>query len=147
MRVNVYAEELTTECQLVKKTADTGVIFYGLRFFLKSHPDLHHDDDDDRTGVTLWVPWTQRYGHDFGIMSELLANLGTTLSEAITEDCGERGARTRNQPLKTNAQLRRDLARTIAKAVAAGDANSKDRLLDEIADMLGFDEEDLEPEG
>lgn len=146
MRINVYAEELTSECELVKKTAETGTTFYGLRFYLKSPPDLHNSaSDDDRSAVTLWVPWTKRYGHDFAIMTELLSNLGSDLAQAITDDNMERADLPGSQSEVTiNPNLRRDLARTISKAVSASGANAKDRLLDEIADMLGFDEDDLE---
>lgn len=60
MRINVYVEELTDEVQIVTKTADTGVTFYGLRIMLKSPDELHHsDEDDDRSGITFWVPATQ----------------------------------------------------------------------------------------
>lgn len=56
MRINVYDEELTGEVVVVSTTAETGVTFYGVRMFLKSHPDLHHtSEDDDRTAITLWV--------------------------------------------------------------------------------------------
>ena len=60
MRINVYSEELTDEVEVVEKTADTGVTFYGLRIFLKSAPELHNDvDDDDRSAITFWVPATK----------------------------------------------------------------------------------------
>ena len=61
MRINVYTEELTDEAEIV--TADyvssrTGkpMTNYGLRVYLKSHPDLHHipGRDDDRSAVTFW---------------------------------------------------------------------------------------------
>jgi len=57
MRVNIYAEELTSEFRIVKKKADTGKIFLGVRFFLKSPKSLHHtEEDDDRSAVTFWGP-------------------------------------------------------------------------------------------
>lgn len=56
MRINVYEEELTEEVQIVPTQAKTGEIFYGVRMFYKSHPDLHHTAaDDDRSAITLWV--------------------------------------------------------------------------------------------
>lgn len=64
MRVNVYAEELTDEVALVTTTGvsragRTEQTFYGVRFFLKSHEDLHRTpEDDDRSAVTLWLPPT-----------------------------------------------------------------------------------------
>ena len=67
MRINVYTEELPTAetglplAEIV--TADyissrTGepMTNYGLRIFLKSHPDLHFipGRDDDRSAITFW---------------------------------------------------------------------------------------------
>lgn len=50
MRINVYAEEITNEVEVVEKNG-----FYGVRFFLKSHTDLHHvPNDDDRSAITFW---------------------------------------------------------------------------------------------
>jgi hypothetical protein len=56
MRINVYDEELTSEVKLVEKTAETGIIYYGARVYLKS-PDVLHTgpDDDDRTAITFWT--------------------------------------------------------------------------------------------
>jgi len=55
MRVNVYQEELTTEVKVVKKKAETGAQFIGIRFYLESPHELHNDaGDDDRTAVTFW---------------------------------------------------------------------------------------------
>jgi hypothetical protein len=59
MRINVYAEELTTETQLVSKTVNDDEFgertFYGVRMFLKSPEELHHsDEDDDRSAITFW---------------------------------------------------------------------------------------------
>ena len=50
MRVNVYAEELTQDVQIVEKNGH-----HGLRFYLHSPHQLHHrPDDDDRSAITLW---------------------------------------------------------------------------------------------
>jgi len=56
MRLNIYEEELTDEVRLVRTTAEnTGIEYYGVRFFLKSAPELHNTDtDDDRSAVTFW---------------------------------------------------------------------------------------------
>lgn len=65
MRINVYTEELNPlEPPLAEiVTADyissrTGEQMrnYGLRVYLKSHPDLHYvpPRDDDRSAVTFW---------------------------------------------------------------------------------------------
>ena len=65
MRINVYAEEIIHEVALVEKIADTGRKFFGVRLFLASAPELHHEPgDDDRSAITFWVPWTKKLGHD-----------------------------------------------------------------------------------
>ena len=57
MRVHVYSQELTKEVALVSKTADTGIIYYGVRMILASSPMLHcSPGDDDRSAVTFWIP-------------------------------------------------------------------------------------------
>jgi hypothetical protein len=74
MRVNIYAEELTEEVRIVESEAE-GKKFYGVRFFLKSHNDLHFNEkDDDRSAVTFWVPYTKVTGHDFNMLSNLLVD-------------------------------------------------------------------------
>lgn len=88
MRINVYAEELTEETELVTKTVNDEKFgertFYGVRFYLKSPVELHDDpEDDDRSAITIWVPWTRAKGHDFTVVEGLFDNLGTTLTEAI----------------------------------------------------------------
>jgi hypothetical protein len=55
MRINVYHEELNEECEVVQKTAETGIVYYGIRLFMKSAPELHFKpEDDDRTAITFW---------------------------------------------------------------------------------------------
>jgi hypothetical protein len=56
MRINLYEEELTDEVRVVHKVAEnTGITYYGTRFYLESAPSLHAtDDDDDRSAVTFW---------------------------------------------------------------------------------------------
>lgn len=82
MRINVYAEELTDEVELVTKHVDDAEFgprtFYGLRFYLKSPPELHHsEDDDDRSAITLWVKWTRAEGTDMSTIFSLLARLSS----------------------------------------------------------------------
>lgn len=82
MRINVYAEELTDETELVVKEAN-GRTFYGIRLFLKSPVDLHHTEyDDDRSAITLWVPWTKAHGHDFQLVGGILQQLAQRLVDA-----------------------------------------------------------------
>lgn len=55
MRINIYSEELTDRVEKVTREAN-GTTFYGLRFYLKSPPELHHTaDDDDTSAVTFWA--------------------------------------------------------------------------------------------
>jgi hypothetical protein len=56
MRINLYEEELTDEVRVVSKTAEnTGITYYGTRFYIKSPQELHNtDNDDDRSAVTFW---------------------------------------------------------------------------------------------
>jgi hypothetical protein len=82
VRINVYSEELTDEVRLVTKKMDDGRVFYGLRFFVKSAPELHDDpEDDDRSAITLWVPWSRQLGNDPSILFSLLANMQDALNE------------------------------------------------------------------
>ncbi len=56
MRINIYEEELTDEVRVVSTLAEnTGITYYGTRFYLKSAPELHATEaDDDRSAVTFW---------------------------------------------------------------------------------------------
>lgn len=57
MRIQIYSQELTKEVTLIGKVADTGLEYFGVRFFLASPEILHHTpEDDDRSAVTFWVP-------------------------------------------------------------------------------------------
>lgn len=57
MRINVYSQELTPEVQLVEKGSNTGVVYHAAMLMLHSSPMLHHPPaDDDRSGVTFWLP-------------------------------------------------------------------------------------------
>lgn len=90
MRINVYAEELTDEVEVVTKTVTDEEFgertFFGLRFFLKSPPELHHsEEDDDRSAITLWVKWTYERGNDFSLIKDLLDNLKDNLITTWTQ--------------------------------------------------------------
>ncbi len=75
MRVNVYAEEMTTRVELVEKTIDGEGTFTGVRFYLElpvtrlgfdsvtgkiavqdqvHGPFMHQPNDDDSAAVTFW---------------------------------------------------------------------------------------------
>jgi hypothetical protein len=57
VRVNVYAEEITDDIEVVTAhVKETGDTYYGLRFYLKTHEDLlpPWHPDDDTSAVTFW---------------------------------------------------------------------------------------------
>jgi hypothetical protein len=60
MRINVYAEELTSDraVERVSTTVkDTGRTYFGARIYLQSPDALHdRDGDDDRSAITFWGP-------------------------------------------------------------------------------------------
>lgn len=91
MRINVYAEELTAETELVTKTVTDEKFgtrtFYGVRMYLAS-PDVLHADpvDDDRSAITFWVPWTRANGHAFDTLEDVLVGLRGCLVEAETRE-------------------------------------------------------------
>ena len=81
MRVNVYGEELTDKVEVIKKTVDQR-LFIGVRFYLKSHPDLHHSEsDNDESAVTFWVPWTKQRGNNFDRLAGILETAVDLLNE------------------------------------------------------------------
>lgn len=89
MRINVYAEEITGETAVVIKVPENqgGTPFYGIRMYLDSPSVLHRtEDDDDRSAITLWVPWTRDGGHDFSRIRELLDNLDDELTRAEEQE-------------------------------------------------------------
>ncbi len=64
MRVNIYAEEITSRVEIVEKEVE-GQKFTGLRFYLElpctdgdgmQHrgPFIHRPGDDDSSAVTFW---------------------------------------------------------------------------------------------
>jgi hypothetical protein len=57
VRINVYSQELTDEVQTVEKESNTGLVYSAVMLMLHSSPMLHHPPhDDDRSGVTFWLP-------------------------------------------------------------------------------------------
>jgi hypothetical protein len=75
MRINVYAEELTRDVEIITKIVDDRK-FYAVRLYLHSANELHHSEkDDDRSAITFWVPWYDGKNHhdDFiAMMNDLL---------------------------------------------------------------------------
>lgn len=73
MRVNVYTEELLkgednlpfaeiVKTEYISSRTHKPMKNYGLRVFVKSHPDLHYipGRDDDRSAVTFWCGSKER---------------------------------------------------------------------------------------
>jgi hypothetical protein len=86
MRINVYAEELTEEIELVTKTVtddEFGTrIFYGIRMYLLSPKELHHSiEDDDRSAITYWVKWTKADGTDNTPLTHVLSAMALMASK------------------------------------------------------------------
>ena len=86
MRMNIYAEELTDEWEVVEKVVEDEEFgrrtFYGVRLYLKSPPELHHsDDDDDRSGITFWVRSTKAGEGDLSLLTAISLGLDTALDD------------------------------------------------------------------
>jgi hypothetical protein len=57
MRINVYSQELTSEVQVEEKVSNTGLTYTAVRLMLHSSDKLHHPPhDDDRSGISFWLP-------------------------------------------------------------------------------------------
>lgn len=89
MRINVYAEELTAETELVTKTVtddEYGIrTFYGVRMFLESSSKLHHSaEDDDRSAITFWVKWTRAGGTTPYTLAQVLHSLLGHLDDVVS---------------------------------------------------------------
>lgn len=88
MRINVYAEELTTETELVTKEVTDEEFgtrtFYGVRMFLASPDVLHHSaEDDDRSAITFWIKWTKKEGLDGRPLRLVLDGLHSQMNEIL----------------------------------------------------------------
>jgi hypothetical protein len=60
MRINVYSQELTSEVQVEEKVSNTELTYTAVRLILHSSPLLHHPPkDDDRSGISFWLPQSQ----------------------------------------------------------------------------------------
>ncbi len=79
MRINVYSQELTAEVQHVEKASNTGVVYHAAMLMLHSSPMLHHPpQDDDRSGVTFWLPKSQRRREEMAQAFERIAEIFRT---------------------------------------------------------------------
>lgn len=76
MRINVYSQELTSEVQHVEKKSNTGVVYHAAMLMLHSSPMLHHPPaDDDRTGVTFWLPKSAHRREEMAQAFEKIASI------------------------------------------------------------------------
>lgn len=89
MRINVYSQEIITligdeqmdgdnthAIELVTKEADTGIAYHAVRQYLHSYGGLHDAvDDDDRSGITWWLPKSNKRREELAAQFEELAVL------------------------------------------------------------------------
>lgn len=74
MRINVYSQEITNEVQVETKTSNTGITYSAVRLILHSSPMLHHPPkDDDRSGITFWLPRSKDRREAFAQALEYMA--------------------------------------------------------------------------
>lgn len=83
MRINIYSQELIPDSgshvELLTKVAEETVdgvplLYSAVRLYLKSPPELHFEEgDDDRSGITFWLPKSQHRREQFAGILELLA--------------------------------------------------------------------------
>lgn len=58
--------------------------FYGVRMYLASPPELHDSpEDDDRSAITFWIPWTRKDGHNFEVVRDIFGGLIRNLDQAL----------------------------------------------------------------
>lgn len=85
MRINVYSQEVTDEVQVVEEKSNTGAVYTGIRYMLHSSEKLHHPPmDDDRSGITFWLPKSQE-------RREALAQTFERMAEAVRNAKPETG--------------------------------------------------------
>jgi hypothetical protein len=76
MRINVYSQEITSEVILVGKKADTDIWYHAVRLMLHSSDRLHSPpEDDDRSGITFWLPKSRSRREELATTFEALAKL------------------------------------------------------------------------
>lgn len=74
MRINVYSQELTSEVQTEQKVSNTGLTYSAVRLMLHSSPMLHHPPhDDDRSGITFWLPRSALRREELAVTFEAMA--------------------------------------------------------------------------
>jgi len=114
MRINIYAEELSTDIEIIEKTTPDGK-FTGLRMYMYlpvTLPDgtqvqgkfMHHPGDDDSAAVTFWgkkdlrqllrkalVELDSHYGDKYNVpvLGRVAYNAGHSISENPFNEAGE----------------------------------------------------------
>lgn len=74
MRINVYSQELTDEVQTESKVSNTGLTYSAVRIILHSSEMLHHPPkDDDRSGITFWLPKSDERREALALTFEAMA--------------------------------------------------------------------------
>lgn len=47
-------------------------------------PELHDSpEDDDRSAITFWIPWTRKDGHNFEVVRDIFGGLIRNLDQAL----------------------------------------------------------------
>lgn len=78
MRVNIYSQEIILEeCpQLEVKESNTGIKYSAVRIMLHSSKKLHHPPrDDDRSGITFWLPKSAENRELLAVLFEVCAHM------------------------------------------------------------------------
>lgn len=83
MRINVYSQELIphegSHVELLTKVAEETVdgvplLYSAVRMYLKSPNELHFTEgDDDRSGITFWLPKSKKRREQFAGILEMMA--------------------------------------------------------------------------
>jgi hypothetical protein len=74
MRINVYSQEITSEVQTESKVSNTGLTYSAVRLILHSSPMVHHPPrDDDRSGITFWLPKSPQRREELAATFEAMA--------------------------------------------------------------------------
>lgn len=86
MRVNIYSQELTDEVLLIEKGSNTGITYSAVQFVLHSSERLHHPPmDDDRSGVTFWLPKSE---HRREALAQAFEHAARLIREEATRQTG-----------------------------------------------------------
>lgn len=100
MRVNVYSQEITDEVVLVEKESNTGQIYNAVMFMLHSSERLHHPpQDDDRSGVTFWLPKSPERRE---LLAKTFENAARKIRDTIPEIVHTKLKINLDEPVETN---------------------------------------------